>query len=312
MTSAEPVTVENFVRAETDRMFDFVLKDTGAINAWAHNRVPTPLDHQPVIRQNRDTLYSAAVVDVSKGATLTVPESGDRYVSAMVISQDHFVPFIIHAAGDHALSRENCGTDYVTIAVRTLVNPDDAADVEAVNALQDRFAIQANSAVPFTHPAYDEESFNDTRGHLLALSKGLPDFRNAFGKEGEVDPMRHLLGSASAWGGFPEHEAIYLNVEPKLPVGHYELTVRDVPVDAFWSITVYNPAGYMSQNDRGVVSVNSVTAAPNADGSVTVRFGDGDEPNAIPTPEGWNYMVRLYRPRREAQSREWIFPSITA
>lgn len=312
MTLVEPVTIENFVRAETNRMFDFVLKDTGAINAWAHNRVPTPLDHQPVIRQNRDTLYSAAVVDVSKGATLTVPASGDRYVSAMVINQDHYVPFIIHAAGEHTLSAENCGSDYVTIAVRTLVDPDDAADVEAVNALQDRFAIHANSAVSFTHPEYDAESFDDTRAHLLALSKGLHDFRNAFGKEGEVDPIRHLLASASAWGGFPEHEAIYLNIEPKLPVGHYELTVRDVPVDAFWSITVYNSAGYMSQNDRGVVSVNSVTAAPNADGSVTVRFGDGDEPNSIPTPEGWNYMVRLYRPRREARSREWLFPSITS
>ena len=32
-----------------------------------HNRAPTPVEHQPVIRMNRDTLYSVAVVDISRG-----------------------------------------------------------------------------------------------------------------------------------------------------------------------------------------------------------------------------------------------------
>jgi hypothetical protein len=39
-------------------------------------------------------------------------------------------------------------------------------------------------------------------------------------------------------------------------------------VDAFWSVSVYNPAGYFEPNDRGVVSINSVTAEPNDDGSI--------------------------------------------
>ena len=84
-------------------MIDFILKDTGGINQWLHNRVPTPLDHQPIIRQNRDTIYSAAIVDVSAGATLTLPDAGDRYLSAMIISQDHYVPHIFHGAGVHQL-----------------------------------------------------------------------------------------------------------------------------------------------------------------------------------------------------------------
>jgi hypothetical protein len=62
-----PVTVENFVRAETDRMFAALQVDAGGVNRLTHARAPTPIEHQTVIRMNRDTLYSLAVVDVSKG-----------------------------------------------------------------------------------------------------------------------------------------------------------------------------------------------------------------------------------------------------
>jgi hypothetical protein len=128
----------------------------------------------------------------------------------------------------------------------------------------------------------------------------------------EVDPVKHLLGAAAAWGGFPEREAMYLNVEPGLPVGQYEITVGDVPVDAFWSITVYNADGFMQSDASGVVSVNSLTALPNEDGTVTVRFGETGKPNSIPIEQGWNYMVRLYEPQDAARSRAWVFPGITA
>ncbi len=305
------VTAENFVRAETDRMFDFILRDSQEVNVWAHNRVPTPLDHQLVIRQNRDTLYSAAIVDVSEGARVTVPDSGDRYMSVMVISQDHYVPFIFHEPGTYELTEETCGTPYIAVPARILVNPDDPDDVRKVNALQDSLRIEAVAARPFTHPSYDATSFTEVRGHLLALARDLPDYADAFGKKGDVDDVRHLLGSASAWGGFPESEAIYLSVGPESTSGEQSLTVSDVPVDAFWSITVYNADGYMDPAaPGGVVSVNSVTATPNADGSVTVRFGTGDAPNTIPTPPGWNYMVRLYQPREELRSRAWTFPTL--
>ena len=101
-----PVTVENFIRAESDRMFASFQAEAGGVNRLKHNRAPTPIDHQPVIRMNRDTLYSTAVLDISDGATVTVPDGGDRYVSVMVVNQDHFINRILHEPGQHLLTVE--------------------------------------------------------------------------------------------------------------------------------------------------------------------------------------------------------------
>jgi hypothetical protein len=84
-------------------------------------------------------------------------------------------------------------------------------------------------------------------------------------------------------------------------------------VDGFWSISVYNAEGYFEPNDRGAYSVNDITATHNDDGSVTVRFGgDGDpERNSLPITDGWNYLVRLYRPRPEILTGAWTFPTLS-
>src|SRR4051812_7736925 len=119
-------------------------------------------------------------------------------------------------------------------AVRTLVDPADPDDLAVVNALQDQFQLLASSSEPFSSPDYDQESLNATRQALLELARGLTSFDHAFGTKEAVDPIRHLIGSAAGWGGLPDEEALYENVDPGLPVGEYRLTVRDVPVDAFW------------------------------------------------------------------------------
>ncbi|MGL3150507.1 DUF1214 domain-containing protein [Microbacterium sp. A82] len=311
--SPVPVTFADFARVESARMFAGIAASAGGSNRWNHYRAPTPVDQQTVIRMNRDTLYSAAIIDVSQGASITIPEAGERYVSVMLVNEDHYINLVLHSAGTYDLTADQLGSDFVLAAARVLVDPEDAADVAAVNTLQDQFALSSVAGRQFAMQPYDEASFETTRGAILELAKGLGGLENCFGAKENVDPIRHLLGTAAGWGGLPEAEAFYINVNPELPVGEYTLTVRDVPVDGFWSISLYNSEGYFAENPAGAYSVNNITGQRNADGSVTVRFGgDPSAPNALPIMEGWNYLVRLYRPRPEVLDGTWTFPTIEA
>jgi hypothetical protein len=108
-------------------------------------------------------------------------------------------------------------------------------------------------------------------------------------------------------------DAIYLNVTPNHNDGttvHRLVVPAAVPVDGFWSISLYNAEGYFQKNDRNAYTVKNLTAKKNPDGSVSVQFGgcDGATPNCLPVMKGWNYMVRLYRPRKEILDGAWTFP----
>ncbi|MBV8179093.1 MAG: DUF1214 domain-containing protein [Mycobacterium sp.] len=309
------VNVDNFVRAETHRMFRDIQASAGGVGTFRHNRTPARIDEQMVIRLNRDTLYSFAIVDLAEPARLTLPDADGRYLSAMIVNEDHFVNKVFHGAGEYPLTSDQYGSRYVLAGVRILVDPTDPADVAAVAAIQDRLAIDAGSSQTFVMPDYDPESLDATREALLALARGLDNFDRTFGARAEVDPVRHLIGCAAGWGGLPTSEAAYVGVDPKLPPGDYELVFKDVPVDAFWSVSVYNARGFFEPNEKNLYTVNSVTGKADADGSITVRFvasAHGDTPpNAIVTPEGWNYLIRLYRPRPEILNGQWAPPALT-
>ena len=161
----------NFVRAETNRMFADLLATSPGLNQWEHNRDLAPIDHQTVIRMNRDTLYSFAIVDITKGATLAVPDAGDRYLSVMVVNQDHYINRIFHQPGAYELTVEEFDTPYVALAARVLVNADDPDDLATVHAIQAGFDLTATSAEPFVLPDYDQPSFTATREALLERAR---------------------------------------------------------------------------------------------------------------------------------------------
>jgi len=313
MPPAAPVTLENFVRAETDFYFAERVKPVGIGKLW-HRRELTPIDKQTVIRMNRDTLYSSGVFDLDAGpVTITVPDTGKRYVSMHVINQDHYSPAIYHGGGAHTLTRENVGTRYAYVLFRLFVDPDGADDIKQAHALQDAIRVSQKEAGKLELPQWDPASRKKVRDALLVLAATVPDANRTFGTKAEVDPLRHLLGAASGWGGLPEKEAIYLSAHPEKNDGKtsYRLTVKDVPVDGFWSVSVYNAAGYFEKNAEGAYTINNVTAQRGSDGAVTVQFGScdgGKVANCLPITPGWNYTVRLYQPRAAIVSGAWKLP----
>jgi len=311
---AVPVTVENFRRAESDTYFATVLKDAGGLARFCHHREVMPIEKQTVIRANRDTLYSTAVFDLDAGpVTITLPDARKRFLSLQVIDQDQYAPAVIYAPASITLTRDKIGTRYVVAAARTLIDPTNPKDAEEAHKLQDAIKVEQKNTGTFEVPNWDRVSQKKVRDALVVLSETLPDSRRMFGTKDQVDPVRHLIGTASAWGGNPEKDATYLSVTPVRNDGRtvYRINVKDVPVDGFWSISVYNAKGYFESNKEKAYTVNNFTAKTNEDGSVTIQFGGnkGDAPNWLPITPGWNYWVRLYRPRKDILDGTWKFPS---
>ncbi len=308
------VTPDNFVRAESDMYFGNIIKDAGGIGKITHHREPIAIDKQLIVRPNRDTLYSSAVFDLEAGpVTVTMPEAGDRFMSLLAIDEDHYVHDIAYGAGSHTYTKNEMGTRYAVVIVRTLVDPNDPADLKKVHDLQDAIKIeQSAGAGNFEIPKWDPVSQKKVRDALLQLGETLPDSRNACGAKDQIDPIRHVIVTAVGWGCNPDKDALYENVTPDKNDGKtiYKLTAKDVPVDGFWSITVYNAKGYMEKNKYNAYSLNNITAKKDADGAVTVQFGgcNGKIPNCLPIMKGWNYIARLYRPRDEILNGSWKFP----
>ncbi len=310
-----PVSRRTFIRAETDRhLAKFVAR--GGLGTFDHLRAPVAINQQDVIRTNRDTLYSGAVFDLTTPVTIHMPKTQGRFQSLQAIDQDHYIVAIAHEPGAYTFDLDRVGTRYLFVGIRTFMDPTSMADITAANALQD--AIRVDQADPgiFTVPNWDTVSLDRRRQRLnriAALFGGTSSSRGVFGARGEVRPLRHLVGTAVGWAGNPEQAATYDMVFPKQNDGTtpHALTVSDVPVDGFWSITVYNKHGYMEPNPLGLYSVNNVTAHADPDGRVTVQFrgcGDG-RANCLPIMAGWNYVVRLYRPRPEVLTGQWRFPA---
>jgi len=285
-----------------------------AFGKFNHRRELFSVDNQTVVRGNRDTLYSSGVFDLDAGpVNITLPDAGKRFMSLMVLNEDQYAYAVKYGAGSYTFKKDEAGTRYILAAVRTLVDPNNSSDIKEVLALQDAIKVsQPEGPGKFEVPNWDSQSQTEVRDALIKLSETMLDFSRAFGRKEDVDPVKHLIGTAVGWGGNPDKDARYIGVIPAANDGNtlYRLTVKDVPVDAFWSVTVYNAQGYFEKNRQNSYSINNITAKKETDGSVIIQFGgcSGNGGNCLPIMPGWNYTVRLYRPRKEILDGTWTFP----
>lgn len=304
------VTPDSYIRAETDRTFHNISQQAGGVNRWFYIRKPTPLDQQTVVRMNRDTLYSASIVDTSKGATVTLPPlPAGRFMSVLLVDNDHYAPAVYYAPGTYDLPQD---TKYLAVIVRTQVlNPKDDADIALANKLQDGVVIKANSADPLPPMQWDAASLKALTEQYEKDSAQYKSWKGMMGPRGKVDEKTRHIAAAAAWGLNPEWDATYLNYSGDHNHRACHKATYAVPENqAFWSITVYGSDGYI-KSDNAVI--NSTNVKLNNDGTFTVYFGSkeacGDVPNRVDVTKGWNFLMRVYRPGPSVLDGQYKLPT---
>jgi len=309
------VTPQNYGLAETQVIFTGYVKKiaaatgTNGIGVWLHNKVGADPKGKEIMRINFDTIYSFAIVDLSKPATLEMPKTDGRYQTAWIITEEHYNPFAFDKAGTYKLTKENTGSNYVMIAIRTQANTADPKDLAIANALQERLILKQKVKGSYkASNAWNMDEILKMRAKYQKIQKD-KDIKTEvmFGAKGLRTLENHNVGTAFGWGGFTPEQAVYPIYYPKdaLP---QTFTLKDVPVNAFYSITVYDKDGY-PQTDT--YNINSQFAKKNADGSVTIHFGgDKNQDNYMEIFEGWNFALRLYQPTKAYFDGSWKKPEL--
>ena len=295
-------TVENYPTLETSRQL-LIAQGRAAVNEIAHNRKLTPTDDQPVVRMNRDTYYSFAVVDVSAGASITIPPLPEgKYVSVQPVTMDHRIQPMSYGSGTFELATHYGTHMYLIIRLDSTLSEAEA------NAIQDDMVINAASAQPFSAEPVDRESFEAVE---LSLRQKLPDLVKTFGpnlvngmftaptddSRGLYNFDKYTVGAAVGWGGAQLADNLYES-SPNFPAeGCYSATFEDPDNGAFWSFTVYDENGFMFDD---VAHMSSDIATANDDGTYTVSMGCGaDALNNLPIINDtgvFNFIVRHYIP----------------
>ncbi len=296
------VTPATYPTVETSRQL-LKNQDLAGINQFLHKRQLTPTDEQPVVRMNRDTYYSLAVVDVSAGASVTMPEVPEgKYISVQPVTEDHRIQPMFYGAGTFDLATHTGSHLYLVVRLDATFSEAEAA------TYQDQMKIEAASSNKFTAQPVTEESFEAVEN---ALKAQMPAINERDGKDALVGMFtapgdasnelftqeKYELGAAIGWGGAQEIDNIY-EVSGNYPADVcHQANFADPENRAFWSITVYNKAGFMF-NDLANLSSN--TAVPNADGTYTISLGCGDDAiNNISTANDsgvFNLGIRHYQP----------------
>ena len=309
------VTEDNYDIAETQGIFESYIKkiakatNTNGTGVFWHVKTGADPKDKTIPRINFDTIYSWAIIDFTEDLTLTMPETGGRYQSAWFIDEEHYNPMAINDAGEYTITKDDIGTRYAMIGIRTQANTADPADLAEAGKLQEKLKLSQKDRGAYI-PSYkwNHDEVLKMRAHFekVAKDKGITS-EVMFGKRGTMTDEQHNSGTAAGWGGFEKKQAVYPLFYPT-STEHQTLNLKDVPAGAFWSITVYDDGGF-AQTDT--YNINSQFAVKDENGSVTINFGgDKNAKNYMETFEGWTITLRIYRPTEAYFNGEWTLPEL--
>jgi hypothetical protein len=311
---APTVDAYNFVRAETDMQMKGYSTAPFKFGKFTHGRKAYDVENQVTLSGNRDTIYSFGVFDLGKSdLTITLPDSQGNYMTLMPISQNHDVYRGLNAPGTYTFKQSEVGTRYMVFVVRVLMDPNDPKDMDRAHKLQDGIVVQQTDKGDMSGlEDWDEESMLNMRKAYNILGSAASSSAKFFGVKCDRSNLDASMGVAVGWGGMQRKDALYLPTQVEKNDGKtaYTITVpKEVPVDGFWSVTIYNQERFMVPNEYNSYSLNSLTTKENADGTRTIRLGgDPKAENYLYIPEDWLYIVRFYQPREEILDGSWTFP----
>lgn len=310
MAQGIAVTMENFNVAETDR---YMAEHSAnhAVNTIRHAREPSGPDNQFVITENKDVLYSHAVVDTEGGATISNP-AWDYFSVIQIIDEGHYTLHVLYPGERVTLTPADLTQGrYVFLNMRTGLRSTDAAGLAAAHAHQDAFSIEAASAEPYAAKGFDQESLDKVRAALVARAGEATKPDAFFGRPEDVDPEMFLIATAKGWGGLPYKDAVYISTI--VPVGAAAegacsaMTLPRPPLKfgegAFFSVTTYSAESWIVEENY---ALNDRAAVANKDGSITFRYNCEGQPNNMEVQPGWTQVIRLYQPISAEAITEYV------
>jgi hypothetical protein len=300
--SADPelikVTRSNYQEAEVARNFTRWAKN-GANNKLMHMTSVTPSGPAPTVRMNRDSLYSAAILDTSTGkASITLPE-GDLYQSVMMVDTEGYARRFVLEPGTHKAPTD---TKFIWLLVRTGLEK----GLEEARRMQALVTVQGMGDDTYSSPEYDPVSLAKLTRILVdeAIAEDNGDLY--YGNyPGQVDETRRMRSTAAGFGGM-NGTNVYKFVESVKNGVCMQSIFPDPKASEFFSFTLYDTDGYLMD---GNTVINSRDMMANQDGTYTVSISCGDDAiNNISAPadvDTIGYAWRVYGASKEVENHTW-------
>ena len=315
--------------------------DAGKLNTWSMaSRALLKAGEDTVVRSNNDTLYKMAWVYLGEGpVVLRSASPSDERFSSFQLQDDRNANYrnIIHPAGEYTLYHGETpaaltgeavevpsplSAVIVRIEVRDANDPADLADALAVfDGITIEGPVIEHLPVVDVLNAFDEQVEQEALRRMEQTMRTVP-YRDMVVAPGQgpgkdVPFLNHATGTKEGWGGpatsHSSYEAMYTDDAGETldgSQGEYILVTEEPPVNAFWSVTVYDTAtGRFHPNERDRYHINHTTAVKDDRGTVTFHFkascGDADQ-NCLEVPAGpFDVAARYYLPEPEIMSGEW-------
>ncbi len=318
--------------------------DASKLNKWLIPMEPALLKagEDKVVRSNNDTYYKMAFMDLSEGPVKfnSALHTDTRFYSFQFMD-DRNTNFknIIYPDGEYFLyygeqpegidlELIESSSEIAVVIVRVEVkDKNNTEDVEAASALFKGIEIEGPDITEFPTldllSSYSDEVITEAYRLMDSVMQTTP-FREMIASPDMVpDQVSHLrlaAGTKGGWGGpltsHSAYEAFFVDKNGNTldgSKGNYTVTITEPPVDAFWSVTVYDTkrGGFLHPNDENKYHINNTTAVKNADGTVTFLFKTKCEPgdlNCLEVPDGpFDLVTRYYLPHEEIRTGEWKF-----